>query len=227
MKPLRIAHVAPVATTVPPPRSGSVETMTALLTDGLVERGHDVTLFATADSTTTAKLHATYPHGYRHDQQMWPWEMYELLNLAAAIERASGFDIIHYEAEYYPMSLAFARISSTPVLQTLHYSPGPSEIRLWSMYPEAPFVAISDQQARLLKDLNVVATVLHAVDTDGQVFESLDGGDTWTIIADVPPVSKADFYKGLVRDRVKLANVDDIVANPAATKRWQEAGKAI
>ena len=170
MKPLRIAHVAPVATTVPPPRSGSVETMTALLTDGLVERGHDVTLFATADSTTTAKLHATYPHGYRHDQQMWPWEMYELLNLAAAIERAPEFDIIHYEAEYYPMSLAFARISSTPVLQTLHYSPGPSEIGLWSMYPEAPFVAISDEQARLLKDLNVVATVLHAVDTDALTF---------------------------------------------------------
>jgi hypothetical protein len=68
---------------------------------------------------------------------------------------------------------------------------------------------------------------LHAVDTDGQVFESLDGGETWTIIADVPPVSKADFYKGLVRDRVKLANVDDIVANPTATKRWQEAGKAL
>jgi len=68
---------------------------------------------------------------------------------------------------------------------------------------------------------------LHAVDTDGQVFESLDGGESWTIIADVPPVSKADFYKGLVRDRVKLANVDDIVASPTATKRWQEAGKAI
>jgi hypothetical protein len=68
---------------------------------------------------------------------------------------------------------------------------------------------------------------LHAADTDGQVFESLDGGNIWTIIADVPPVSKADFYKGLVRDRVKLANVDDIIANPTATKRWQEAGKAI
>ena len=68
---------------------------------------------------------------------------------------------------------------------------------------------------------------LHAVDTDGQVFESLDGGDSWTIVADVPPVSKADFYKGLVRDRVKLANVDDIVANPTATKRWQNAGKAL
>jgi hypothetical protein len=68
---------------------------------------------------------------------------------------------------------------------------------------------------------------LYAVDTDGQVFESLDGGDSWTIIADVPPVSKADFYKGLIRDRVKLANVDDIVASPTATKRWQEAGKAL
>jgi photosystem II stability/assembly factor-like uncharacterized protein len=68
---------------------------------------------------------------------------------------------------------------------------------------------------------------LYAVDTDGQVFESLDGGNAWTIIADVPPVSKADFYKGLVRDRVKLANVDDIVASPTAAKRWQEAGKAL
>jgi hypothetical protein len=68
---------------------------------------------------------------------------------------------------------------------------------------------------------------LHAVDTDGQVFESTDGGDTWTIIADVPPVSKADFYKGLIRDRVVLANVDDIVANPTATKRWQDAAKTL
>jgi photosystem II stability/assembly factor-like uncharacterized protein len=68
---------------------------------------------------------------------------------------------------------------------------------------------------------------LYAADTDGQVFESLDGGDSWTIIADVPPVSKADFYKGLVRDRVKLANVDDIVASPTATKRWADVGRAL
>ena len=85
--------------------------------------------------------------------------------------------------------------------------------------------------ARCFRALTIEARTdgysLHAVDTDGQVFESLDGGDSWTIIADVPPVSKADFYKGLAKDRVKLANVDDIVANPTATKRWQEAGKAI
>lgn len=167
---LRIAHVAPVATSIPPPRSGSVETMTSLLTEGLVARGHDVTLFATADSTTTAKLHAIYPHGYCHDQHMWPWELYELLNLAAAVERAGRFDVVHYEAEYYPMSLAFVRLSATPILQTLHYSPGDAEIQLWSRYPEAPFVAISSEQARLLHGLNVVGTVLHAVDTEALAF---------------------------------------------------------
>jgi glycosyltransferase involved in cell wall biosynthesis len=166
MNSLRIAHIAPVATTIPPPKSGSVEMMTSLLTEGLVAHGHDVTLFATGDSTTTAKLHATYPHGYWHDLNMWPWELYEMLNLAAAVERAADFDIIHYEAAYYPMSLAFVRLSPIPIVQTLHHSPTVEEVKLWSRYPEAPFVAISNEQARLLDGLNVIGTVLHGIDTD-------------------------------------------------------------
>jgi glycosyltransferase involved in cell wall biosynthesis len=170
VRPLRIAHVAPVATTIPPPKSGSVETMTSLLTEGLVARGHEVTLFATANSRTKAVLHATYQRGYCEDPEMWPWELYEMLNLAAAVERAEDFDVIHYEAEYYPMSLAFTRLSPTPVLQTLHYTPGPGEIRLWARYPEAPFVAISKEQARRLTGLNVVGIVMHGIDTDSFVF---------------------------------------------------------
>jgi len=169
---LRIAHIAPVATTIPPPKSGSVETMTSLLTEGLVARGHDVTLYATADSKTSARLNAIYPHGYWHDENMWPWELYEMLNLAAAVERSSEYDIIHYEAAYYPMSLAFARLSPTPIVQTLHHSPSAAEITLWSRYPEAPFVAISQEQARLLVGLNVVDTVLHGIDTDSFTFEA-------------------------------------------------------
>src|SRR5262249_21042892 len=160
---VRIAHIAPVATTIPPPKSGSVETMTSLLTEGLVARGEDVTLFATADSRTTAKLTAIYPHGYWHDENMWPWELYEMLNLAAAVERAHEFDLIHYEAAYYPISLAFTRLCDVPILQTLHHSPSPAEVRLWSRYPDAPFVAISNEQARLLQGLNVVDTVLHGI----------------------------------------------------------------
>ena len=170
-EPLRIAHIAPVATTIPPPKSGSVEQMTSLLTEGLVARGHDVTLFATADSTTAAKLCAIYPHGYWHDTNMWPWELYEMLNLAAAVERAHDFDVIHYEAAYYPMSLAFSRLSPTPIVQTLHHAPSQAEVRLWSRYPDAPFVAISNEQARLLSGLNVVETVLHGIDTDEFAFQ--------------------------------------------------------
>jgi glycosyltransferase involved in cell wall biosynthesis len=162
---LRVAHVGPIATSIPPPKSGSVQEMTSLLTEGLVDFGLDVTLFGTGDSRTRAKLHATFPHGYWHDEDMWPWELYEMLNLAAAIERAEQFDIIHYEAAYYPMSLAFTRLSPTPIVQTLHHSPSEAELRLWSHYPEARYIAISNEQARILSGFNIVGTVLHGIDT--------------------------------------------------------------
>src|SRR6187431_1127598 len=108
MRPLRIAQVGPVATSIPPPRSGSVELMTSLLTEGLVARGHAVTLFATGSSRTAATLQAAFPRGYFDDPAMWPWEAYEMFNLAAAIERAADFDLVHYQAMYWPMSLPFA-----------------------------------------------------------------------------------------------------------------------
>ncbi|MDH4066049.1 MAG: hypothetical protein OEW19_16740, partial [Acidobacteriota bacterium] len=80
---LRIALVAPVAQPVPPPRSGSIEVLTALLANGLVVRGYEVALFATGASSTRARLHAIYERGYCEDQTLWPWEMCELFNLAA------------------------------------------------------------------------------------------------------------------------------------------------
>jgi glycosyltransferase involved in cell wall biosynthesis len=158
--------VGPIATSIPPPKSGSVQEMTSLLTEGLVAHGLDVTLFGTGDSKTRATLHAIFPRGYWHDEDMWPWELYEMLNLAAAIERAHQFDIIHYEAAYYPMSLAFTRLSPTPIVQTLHHSPSEAELKLWAHYPEARYIAISREQARLLSGFNVVGTVLHGIDTD-------------------------------------------------------------
>jgi hypothetical protein len=60
---------------------------------------------------------------------------------------------------------------------------------------------------------------LYTADTDGQIFESLDGGNTWEIIADVAPVSKGEFYRGLVKDRIPLATVDDVKVNPSAAAR--------
>jgi glycosyltransferase involved in cell wall biosynthesis len=157
---------------VPPAGSGSVELLTWLLTEALVRRGVDVTLFATGNSRTSAHLSATFPAGYCENPDMWPWELYEMLNLAAAVERAAEFDLIHYQAAYYPMSLAFARLSATPIIQTLHHSPSPPEVALWSRYREARFVAVSREQARLLSGLNVVGTVLHGIDTDAFPFRA-------------------------------------------------------
>lgn len=172
MQPLRIAHVAPVVTRIPPEKSGSIQTMTWLLTEGLVERGHDVTLFATGNSTTRARLHAPFARGYHEDPTLWPWEMYELLNLAAAVERARDFDVIHYESGYYPISLAFTRLSPTPVSQTLHHAPAPDEVKLYRRYPEASFIAVSHQQAELLSGVNVAGIVPHGIDTDAFTFRA-------------------------------------------------------
>lgn len=170
--PLRIAQVGPVATSIPPVRSSSVELMTSLLTEGLVTRGHRVTLFATGTSRTAAALHATFATGYGEDTSLWPWEACELINLSAAVERAADFDVIHYQAMYWPMSVPFTRLVSTPVIQTLHHAPSPPEVALWTRYPDAPFVAISNEQARLLTGLNVVATVPHGIDTASFTFRA-------------------------------------------------------
>lgn len=173
MSTLRIGMVAPVAQSVPPARSGSVETVTALLTSGLVARGHQVTLFAAGTSTTPARLESTLERGYHDDTSLWPWELCELFNLAAAVERTGDFDIIHYQAEYAPIALAFSRLTSVPVLQTVHHAPSSEEVRLWSRYPEAPFVAVSHAQARLLAGLRVAATIHHAVDPTHLTFRPI------------------------------------------------------
>jgi glycosyltransferase involved in cell wall biosynthesis len=91
------------------------------------------------------------------------------MNLSAAVERAADFDVIHYQAEYAPISLAFARLTPTPVLVTLHHAPAPSEVTLWARLADAPFVAVSETQRALLAGLNVVATIHHAVDTSALV----------------------------------------------------------
>ena len=171
-RPLRIAQVGPVATSIPPPGSSSVELFTSLLTEGLVARGHRVTLFATGTSRTSADLHATLARGYGEDASAWPWELCELLNLSAAVERASDFDVIHYQAISWPISLPLTRLASVPLVQTVHHAPSRDEIALWSHYPEAPFVAISHEQASLLAGLNVIATIHHGIDPDAFTFSS-------------------------------------------------------
>lgn len=172
---LRIAVVAPVAQSVPPRKSGSIETVTSLLVDSLVEQGQTVTLFAAGSSTTSAKLHATFELGYHNDLSLWPWELCEQFNLAAAVERAADFDLIHAHAEFAPISLAYSRLSPVPIVHTIHHWPTPSEISLWRRYQESPFIAISKAQAQQMKGLNIAGIVSHVVDTSILDFQEEPG----------------------------------------------------
>src|SRR5207302_8044681 len=84
---LRIAQLAPLASPVTPDSGGSIEQLVSLLTEELVRRGHDVTLFATGDSRTSARLHALYPRGYEEDDDLWNWRLHESLHTAVVFER--------------------------------------------------------------------------------------------------------------------------------------------
>ncbi|MBI1766054.1 MAG: glycosyltransferase family 4 protein [Acidobacteria bacterium] len=170
---LKIAHVVPVATPIPAPLGGSVEQVSYLLTEELVRRGHEVTLFATGNTHTSARLAALFPHGYYEDMDMWPWEHYEMINLAAACERAAEFDVIHYQAAYYPMSTVFSRLVKTPLSQTIHLQPPPEQVALWRYYAEANFVAISEHQRQALEGLNCAATIYHGLDLDNFPFSAI------------------------------------------------------
>ena len=88
-----------------------------------------------------------------------------MINISAAIERAAAFDVIHYQAKYHPLSLPFARLAGVPLVVSLHHSPDASEVALWARhYPDTPFVAASQAQARSMRGLNVVGIVPHAID---------------------------------------------------------------
>lgn len=172
---LAVGLIAPVARSVPPDGSGSVEVMTSLLAEGLVARGHRVTLFATLNSRTSAALAGRFDKGYAEGLPYWPWEFCELLHLSQAVERAREFDILHAQSEYYPISLAFTRLSVTPLVHTVHHAPSSSEVELWSQYPDAPFIAISEMQASLLRGLRVAAVVRHGLDIGRFTFQASPG----------------------------------------------------
>ena len=112
---MKIAHVAPVATTIPPPKSGSVETMTSLLTEGLVNSGHDVTLFASGDSLTKGTLSYIFETA---PSELIGRSLPEIRHALACYERADEFDVINDHSGIPAAALGGA--VQTPVLHTVH-----------------------------------------------------------------------------------------------------------
>lgn len=161
-RPLRVAVLAPLAWRTPPRHYGPWEQFAALLTEGLVGRGHDVTLFATADSITTAHLVGTSPRGWSEDAAIDP-KVAECLHIATLFERAGEFDIIHNGFDFLP--LTYSALVDTPVVTTIHGFSSPAIVPVYARYDATThFVAISD--ANRHPDLRYAATVHHGIDTD-------------------------------------------------------------
>ena len=157
---MNIAMLAPIAWCTPPRHYGPWENVAALLTEGLVACGHDVTLFATADSQTSAKLHAVCPQGYEERRSLIP-KVWECLHISELFERADAYDIIHNHFDYLP--LTYSSLTATPVVTTIHGFSSPGILPVYKKYNGKTFyVAISD--ADRAPELDYIKTVHHGID---------------------------------------------------------------
>jgi len=159
---MRIAQVAPLWERVPPPAYGGIELVVSLLTSELVRRGHEVTLFASGDSISLAKLESVHPQALRLDKTIKEYGIYEMLQLGRVYERASEFDIIH--SHMGCAALPYGNLVKTPTVHTLHGVFTPDNEKLYRHAHRQPFVSISDAQREPRLNLNCVATVYNGID---------------------------------------------------------------
>jgi len=159
---MRIAQVAPLWECVPPPAYGGIELVVGLLTDELVRRGHEVTLFASGDSQTLATLKSIYPRAIRLDPAVKEYGIYEMLQLSTVYERAQDFDIIH--SHMGCAALPYAHLVKTPTVHTLHGVFTPDNKKLFRHAHKHLYVSISDAQRDPDLNLNCLATVYNGID---------------------------------------------------------------
>jgi len=159
---MKIAQIAPLYEAVPPKLYGGTERVVSFLTEELVAMGHDVTLFASGDSVTSAKLEAAWPQALRLDKSIRDTMAPQMLLMEHVFEMAGQFDILHFHVDYFPASL-FAR-QATPFITTLHGRLDLPELRpVYAGLPAQNLVSISNSQRTPLREANFIATVLHGL----------------------------------------------------------------
>ncbi|NJR52582.1 MAG: glycosyltransferase family 4 protein [Leptolyngbyaceae cyanobacterium CSU_1_3] len=165
---MKIAQVAPLWERVPPPAYGGIELVVSLLTDELVRRGHEVTLFASGDSISLAKLESVHPQAIRLDPTVKEYSVYEMLQLGQVYDRAHEFDIIHSHMDC--AALFYASFVKTPTVHTLHGAFTPDREKLFRRAKKQPYVTISNAQRKPDLGLNYAATVYNAIAVDRHKF---------------------------------------------------------
>ncbi len=168
---MRIAMLSPIAWRTPPRHYGPWETVVSLLTEGLVRRGVDVTLFATQDSETSGRLVGVCPRGYEEDKNLLP-KVWECLHISELFERGDEFELIHNHFDFLP--LTYMGMTSTPVLTTIHGFSSPGILPVYKKYNgRAYYVAISE--ADKSPELDYIATIHHGIDLSQFTFRPQPG----------------------------------------------------
>jgi glycosyltransferase involved in cell wall biosynthesis len=168
----RVAILSPIAWRTPPRQYGAWETVASNVTEGLIARGWDVTLFATADSVTRAHLHAVLDTGYEEDSTV-DSKVAEYLHISEAFEHAAEFDLIHSHYDFMPLS--YTRLIKTPVLTTIHGFSSTKIMPIYQKYRDGYFVSVSDSDRAT--GLNYLATVYNGIDLSLYPLQERGGDD--------------------------------------------------
>lgn len=156
---MKIAILSTVAWRTPPRHYGPWESVASNITEGLVKRGHDVTLYATGDSVTSGKLKSVCPHGYEEDSEIIP-KVWESLHISSLFEEADQYEIIHNHFDFLP--LTYSGMTDTPIVTTIHGFSSPGILPVYRKYDDrVHYISISD--ADRAEDLNYKSTIHHGI----------------------------------------------------------------
>ncbi len=157
---MHVAMLSPIAWRTPPRHYGPWEYLVSLLTEGLVEEGVEVTLFATKDSQTKGNLIGVCPWGYEEDKDLLP-KVWECIHIAELFEIGDIFDIIHNHFDFLP--LTYMKMTKTPIITTIHGFSSPKILPVYKKYnKKCYYVSISDSDRS--PELDYIATVHHGID---------------------------------------------------------------
>lgn len=186
---MRIAQVVPLQVAVPPHAYGGTERVVHNLTEALVKLGHDVTLYASGDSHTSARLVPFIDRAIRFDPNV-DAVAYHVAMLKDLYTHANQYDVIHSHLDY--LTNPFVETTATPTVITLHGRLDQPEVRrVLGTYPHTSYVSISESQRSDVPDLNWVATVHHGVDVESFDFYP-DPGDYLCFVGRIAPEKRAD-----------------------------------
>jgi glycosyltransferase involved in cell wall biosynthesis len=172
---MKIAQVSPLFESVPPKTYGGTERIVSYLTEELVRMGHEVTLFASGDSVTSAKLVPVCPESVRLGTHGQAWLAYQAIQMDLVSEMADTFDVIHFHTDY--LHFPIARLQHTAYVTTAHGRLDlPELLWLYRRFPDAPMVSISDSQRTPLPWLNWADTVHHGLPADLYSYGAGEGG---------------------------------------------------